>query len=97
MKKSSAAAPQTDLPAEAPIARSVLVAQKGIRTSADFMNFMSELITDLGNETVRPEIANAQCNAGGKLLKMVELEQKYGLDRSEELPTVSKKLLHLTR
>jgi len=81
----------------APTARSILVAQRGIRTSADFMEFMSELITDLGNETVRPQIANAQCNAGGKLLKMVELEQKYGIERADPIKEASKKILRLTR
>lgn len=39
---------------------------------------MSALMTDLLNGSVTPGIGNATCNAGGKLLKMVELNQKYG-------------------
>lgn len=39
---------------------------------------MSAVMSDLLEDNVMPAIANAVCNAGGKLLKMVELNQKYG-------------------
>lgn len=39
---------------------------------------MSGLMTDLRDGSVTPQIGNAICNAGGKLLKVVELEHKYG-------------------
>lgn len=39
---------------------------------------MSAIMSDLLEDSVMPAIANAVCNAGGKLLKMVELNQKYG-------------------
>jgi hypothetical protein len=39
---------------------------------------MSALMTDLIVGAVTPQIGNAVCNAGGKLLKVVELQIKYG-------------------
>lgn len=39
---------------------------------------MSALICDLIEQKVSPGVGNAVCNAGGKLLKVVELQTKYG-------------------
>jgi hypothetical protein len=39
---------------------------------------MSSLMTDMLGEKVSPDIGNAVCNAGGKLLKVVELQFRYG-------------------
>jgi hypothetical protein len=39
---------------------------------------MSALMIDLIEGSVSPGIGNAACNAGGKLLKVVELQHKYG-------------------
>lgn len=39
---------------------------------------MSALMSDLIQGTVTPNVANATCNAGGKLLKVIEMEHKYG-------------------
>lgn len=58
--------------------RSLEVAKRGIETAKDFAHFMSALMTDLIEGTVGPQIGNATCNAGGKLLKVVEMELKYG-------------------
>lgn len=58
--------------------RSGPIAAAGIKTSMDFANLMSALITDLVSGATTPQIGNAICNAGGKLLKVVELEQRYG-------------------
>lgn len=38
---------------------------------------MSALMSDLIEGKVQPQVANAVCNAGGKLLKVVEMEFKY--------------------
>lgn len=54
------------------------IASRGIRTSGDFANLMCSLMTNLLDGSVTPVVANAVCNAGGKLLKAVELEHKYG-------------------
>jgi hypothetical protein len=39
---------------------------------------MSNLMSDLLAERVAPRVGTAVCNAGGKLLKVVELQFKYG-------------------
>jgi hypothetical protein len=39
---------------------------------------MSALMCDVIEGRVPPDIANAACNAGGKLLKVVEMQYKYG-------------------
>lgn len=35
-------------------------------------------MTDLVEQRISPGIGNATCNAGGKLLKVVEMQYKYG-------------------
>jgi hypothetical protein len=35
-------------------------------------------MSDLISGAVTPDIGNATCNAGGKLLKVMELQHKYG-------------------
>lgn len=37
-------------------------------------------MSDVIRGALTPEVTNAACNAGGKLLKMVELEYKYATD-----------------
>lgn len=39
---------------------------------------MSSLISDVIDGSVSPQVTNAACNAGGKMLKVVELQLKYG-------------------
>jgi len=39
---------------------------------------MAGLMSDVIEGKVTPGVANASCNAGGKLLKVVELQMKYG-------------------
>ena len=58
--------------------RSLSIAEKGIKTGNDFANMMSALMSDLIDGRVTPSIGNATCNAGGKLLKIVEMQYKYG-------------------
>lgn len=45
---------------------------------------MSELIGDIATERISAPRANAICNAGGKLLKTVELQHRYGPKASRE-------------
>jgi hypothetical protein len=61
---------------EAP--RSLSIAQKGITTGNHFAGFMSALMADLIEGRITPGVGNATCNAGGKLLKVVEMQAKYG-------------------
>lgn len=39
---------------------------------------MSSLMSDLIDGRVTPSIGNATCNAGGKMLKVIEMQYKYG-------------------
>ena len=54
-------------------------AELGIKTGRDFAQFMSSLMSDLIKGTVTPGVGNAACNAGGKLLKVVEMQHRYGV------------------
>jgi len=58
--------------------KALLCAAKGIKTSRDFANYMAALMTDLVQGKITPSTANAACNAGGKLLRVVEMELKHG-------------------
>lgn len=51
---------------------------QNIKTSADFAVGMSALMGDVIAGRVTPQIVNAVCNAGGKLLKVKEMELKFG-------------------
>lgn len=64
--------------------RSQVIAERGIKTDLDFADLMSALMSDVIAGTVTPGIANATCNAGGKLLRIVELRQKYGTKKGGE-------------
>lgn len=66
-------------------------AARGIKTSRDFANMMSGLMADLIDGRVTPEVGNAVCNAGGKLLKMIDMEYRYGtkLGESKNVLTLS--------
>ena len=59
-------------------ARSLPIAKRGVSTAQDFANLMSSLMSDLIEGRIGPDIANAVCNAGGKMLKVVEMQHKYG-------------------
>ncbi len=39
---------------------------------------MSALMSDVISGRVTPAVGNAACNAGGKLLKIVEMQYKFG-------------------
>lgn len=58
--------------------RSLGISEKGIHTGADFAGLMSALMSDIIAGRVTPQVGNAACNAGGKLLKIVEMQYQYG-------------------
>ena len=62
--------------------RCLAIAQKGVRTGSDFAMMMSGLMSDVIEGRVNPGTANAACNAGGKLLKVVEMQMKYATTTS---------------
>lgn len=45
---------------------------------------MSALMSDLIEETITPQKANAVVNAAGKLLKVTEMQLKYGNIQEEK-------------
>lgn len=59
-------------------ARALFYAERGIKTGHDFANTMSALMADLLAERVSPRVATAVCTAGSKLLRMVEMDMRYG-------------------
>lgn len=61
----------------APSAR-MLAVSKQVSTADEFARFMSTLMTDLIAGKVTPQVGNAACNAGGKLLKVVDMQYKLG-------------------
>ena len=67
-------------------ARSLALSHDGITTGMDFARVMSALMSDVIEGTITPEIANATVNAGGKLLKVVEMQYKYAPPKFGEQP-----------
>lgn len=74
----------TQLPAEAP--RSIAIGAAGVSTGEDFAKLMSALMSDVLEGRISTDVANAACNAGGKLLKVVEMQYRYGAKASEPRP-----------
>ena len=64
--------------AVATAARCLPISDAGITTSQQLAAFMSAMMGDLIAGRVKAQVASAAINAGGKLLKIVELQQKYG-------------------
>lgn len=58
--------------------RCLSVANAGINTASQFAGFMSALMSDLIEGNISPQVGNAAVNAGGKLLKVVEMQYQYG-------------------
>ena len=70
-------------------AKSLEIASRGISTSRDFRDFMSALMSDVISGRVTANVTNAACNAGGKMLKMVDLECRYGTQPEQKRRTMS--------
>ena len=54
-----------------------------MKTGEDFANLMSALMADVIDGSMSPIVANATVNAGGKLLKVVEMQYRYGKETRE--------------
>ena len=70
----------------------VPLAEKGMHTSWECASLMAALVADLAVGRITPQAGNAMCNATGKMLKAVEMQQKYGVDGDGQ-----QKELRLTR
>lgn len=64
--------------AVANVPRSLEIAASGVNTGGQFASLMSALMSDLIDGRLTPSVGNAVCNAGGKLLKVVEMQQRWG-------------------
>lgn len=58
--------------------RCLQLAKRGVQTGSDFAGLMSALMSDLLEGKITPQVGNATVNAGGKLLKVVEMQLKFG-------------------
>ena len=58
--------------------RSLRIAEHGVRTGNEFADLMSAMMSDIISGRITPAVGNAACNAGGKLLKVVEMQYKFG-------------------
>jgi len=64
--------------------RSGPIAAAGVSSGEDFANLMSALMSDLIDGSISPNVANATVNAGGKLLKVVEMQYRYGSPKEQK-------------
>lgn len=60
------------------MSKSSAIAAKGINTGYDLAQFMSAVMTDLIDGKIEPTVATATCAAADRLLKVVEMQIKYG-------------------
>ena len=54
------------------------VFSRQVSTAEDFAGLMSRLMTSVLKGSIEPKVANSVCNAGGKLLQVVEMMFRYG-------------------
>lgn len=73
----------------APATRSGPIAAAGVQTGEDFANLMSALMCDVIDGSISPNVANATVNAGGKLLKVVEMQYRYGSPKESKPMTLT--------
>lgn len=77
-KKPGTVAQCEEIPAK-PVSRAVAIISAGdVKSGSKFAELMSALMSDLVLGAMTPDVGNATCNAGGKLLKVVEMQHKYG-------------------
>lgn len=90
IKRDAAVATKTKQP------RSLNIAARGIVTADDMAQLMSALMSDLIEGRISPMVGNATCNASGKLLKVVEMRFKYGIQPGDAAnPTARQPVLVL--
>ena len=59
-------------------AKSIGHFETGIKTCGQLAQGMSLLMADLLTERVSTSVANSVCNGAGKMLKAVEMQQRFG-------------------
>ena len=66
--------------------RSFAIAAAGVATGEDFAKLMSAVMSDVIEGRITARDANAVCNAGGKLLQIVEMQYRYASRANEARP-----------
>jgi len=72
-------------------AKSVPHFEQGISNCSQLSKGMSLLMADLLTERISTSVANSVCNSAGKMLKAVEMQQRYGktgVGGEKELPLI---------
>ena len=69
----------------APTPTALAVIGPGVSTSRQFANVMAAIIHDVIAGAITPGVANAAVNAGGKLLKVKELELRSGIPEGKTM------------
>jgi hypothetical protein len=64
--------------------RSLAIARGGLKSGFDTINMLTATITDVLEEQITTNQANVVVNAIGKVLKVVELQQKYGKPKGDD-------------
>jgi len=74
---------QPPAPAKSHTTRSLAIAKGGLRSGFDTINLLTATITDVLEEEITTNQANVVVNAVGKVLKVVELQQKFGKSKAD--------------
>lgn len=74
----------TDGDSEVAAPRALAISEAGVVTGQDFAGLMSALMSDVIAGRIDIGAANAAVNAGGKLLKVIEMQYKYGSKAPEQ-------------
>jgi hypothetical protein len=55
-----------------------LMDRQGMRTSRDVANVLVAIVKDVGRQVMTPQVGNTMCNGLGKMIRLKELEIRYG-------------------
>lgn len=56
----------------------VSIAKRGLNTSNEYATLMAALLADLGEGTITPEVGAVMVKVGNSMLKVVEMQHRYG-------------------
>jgi hypothetical protein len=54
------------------------IARAGVKSGDDFTRLMLAIISDLADGSMSPGVAGAMCRAGANVIKIVEMQHRYG-------------------
>lgn len=71
------------IPAESPTPNCLAISERGIRTAQDFAQFMSAIMGDVIAGRLANGKAAAATRSGVALLKVIEMQYKYGSETEQ--------------